>query len=101
MYQALWIIGERALEGFCLKRFGERPHFTETIGHCGNATIWLSYKRTPNDGFFACYLIFMPHDRGDYTYNQLEEKFLEHYEQITAYRNTVQNGWGGSLYRKQ
>lgn len=89
MYQALWIEGSRALYGFCEKRFKESPRFIETIGHCGSATIWLSYKLTPNDGYRDFYLIFMPHDRGNLTYSQIQDKKQEKYEQIMAYATTV------------
>lgn len=89
MYQALWIIGERALEGFCMKRFGERPRFIETIGHCGSATIWKSYKLASDDYYRDCYLIFMPHGKGDFTYSDLQEKRFEDYGKISSYRTTV------------
>ena len=89
MYQALWIEGARALNVFCQKRFKESPHFIETIGHCGSATIWLSYKLTPNDGYRDFYLIFMPHERGNYSYNQIQEKHKENYEEIMANATTV------------
>jgi hypothetical protein len=89
MYQALWIEGSRALYDFCEKRFKESPRFIETIGHCGSATIWLSYKLTPTDGYRDFYLIFMPHDHGNFTYMQLQDKKLEKYEQIMAYATTV------------
>ena len=88
MYQALWIEGENALKDFCQKHFGERPHFVETIGHCGSAIIWKMYKQSP-DGYCDFYLIFIPYHKGDWTYGQLQDKRMETYEQITAYRTTV------------
>lgn len=89
MFQALWIIGKRVLEGFCMKHFGERPYFVETTGRCGNAIIWMRYKQTLDDGYRDCYLIFMPHHMGNYTYSQIQDKALETYEQIGADRTTV------------
>ena len=88
LYQALWIEGEKALEDFCTKRFKESPRFIETIGHCNNATIWMVYKQTPN-GYQDFYLIFMPHDSGNYTFSQIQDKRAETYEQIITDRTTV------------
>ena len=49
-YATIWIEGEKALDAFCMKRFGAKPHFVETIGRCGAATIYMVYMEHPNGG---------------------------------------------------
>lgn len=90
MYQAIWIEGEDALNEFCKKVLKDTPHFIETIGHCDCATIWAKYKRDNTTGeYHQFFLVFMQHSRGDLTFDQVQQKALQSYEQITAHRTTV------------
>lgn len=91
MYQYKWIEGEKNLEDFCLKCLGERPRFLETIGHCGQAVIWLVYKYRPDrDCYTDMYLLFIDHPKGQYTFEQIWNTIRKMtYEQIEAYRISV------------
>ena len=68
MYVYKWIEGEKQMIDFCQKRFKMKPHFCETIGHCGPATIHLIYKyKDENDRSKGCaqmFFLFMDHPAG-------------------------------------
>jgi hypothetical protein len=86
-YATIWIEGEEALDAYCMRRFGERPHFVETIGRCGAATIYMVYKQCP-DGFYRdFYLMFMEHPNGDV--NDIMSVHGESYEDIMKKKNTI------------
>lgn len=85
MYIYKWIEGRDRLKDFCKKRFKEDPHFTETIGHCGNAEIWLIYKKKPISGFAEMYLLFMEHYSGTKSYTEITRDVAQwDYEKIRA-----------------
>lgn len=62
------IKGEAALNKYCLKRWGEKPRFTETIGHVKECTVELHYWKSPtDDGFQDYYLLYMEHPDGKFS----------------------------------
>ena len=90
MFIAKWIEGERNLEDFCTKRFGELPRFCETIGHVGEATVHLIYKyKGEGIGYVAMYMLFMRHHSGTYTYSDIMDMEKMTYEQIKADRTAI------------
>lgn len=89
MYAAIWIEGEENLNIFCLRRFKERPRFVETIGHVGSAKIFEIYKKREGFGYTDMYLLYMPYEKGDLTWDQIEEKMLETYENIRLDRTAI------------
>lgn len=93
MYIYKWIEGEKNLEEFCLKRFKVRPNFTETIGHCGPATIYLIYKyrdeKDWNKGYAEMYLLFMEHNSGTKLFTEIQEIMHWTYEKIKADRTSI------------
>lgn len=98
MYSYIWIEGEKNLDEFCLKRFGARPRFMETIGHVAgkgaSAKVRLNYKypaedEPPYSGCHEMYFLYMEHDSGQYTYYQLEEIMRWPYEKIRTDRAAI------------
>lgn len=93
MYTYKWIEGEKEMIDFCLKRFKEKPHFCETIGHCGPATIRMIYKyRDNNDlskGCVQMFLLYMEHPTGKVWATDLDEIERWTYEQIRADRSSI------------
>lgn len=78
------------LKDYCKKRFKSGPHFTETIGHCDTATIWLIYKKKPNGGFAEMYLLFMEHYSGIKSYDQITKEVSNwDYEKIRADKTSI------------
>lgn len=81
-----WIEGERNLNEYCMKRFGEIPKFVETIGKVANAKVRLIYKEKEGD-FTAMYLLYMHHPSGTvYHINDIETMT---YEQIRTDRSAL------------
>lgn len=73
-----WIEGWDEMQDFCVRRFGHRARFCETIGTCEIAKIWLIYKRKEDGRFAEMYLLFMPHEKGTvYDINKLSEMTYE------------------------
>lgn len=61
MMTYLWIVGEKALNEFCRKRYGMTPEWMETIGRLGDAKVRLIYKHDEeNNRYVDCYLLYMP-----------------------------------------
>ena len=91
MYQVKWIEGEKNLYDFCQKCFKEQPyHFIENIGHCGPATIHKLYIwRTDIDYYTQMFLLFMKHERGTYTYDQIVQLRNSTYEQIRTDKTAI------------
>lgn len=90
MYVYKWIEGRDNLKDYCKKRFKSGPHFTETIGHCDTATIWLIYKKKPNGGFAEMYLLFMEHYSGIKSYDQITKEVSNwDYEKIRADKTSI------------
>lgn len=90
-YVYMWIEGNDNLNDFCKKRFGERPQFCETIGHCGSAKIYLTYKPDNDGHYHEMYFIFMKHENSDMGYCELMDdiciKF--NYEDIRTDRHSI------------
>lgn len=86
-YATIWIEGEKALYAYCMRRFGERPHFVETIGRCGSAKIYMIYKRCPDGCYRDFYLMFMEHPKGN-VYD-IMSVHGESYEEIMKRSNTI------------
>lgn len=82
-----WIEGYGNLIDFCLKRFKEKPHFVETIGRVGEATVYLIYKQKPSGEFAEMYLLWMPHPSGEWHYVDNIQKMT--YEDIRADRTSL------------
>lgn len=98
MYSYIWIEGEKNLEEFCMKRFGERPHFMETIGRVSgkgaSAKVHNIYKypaddEPPYSGCHNMYFLYMEHHNGQYYYSQIEEIMRWPYEKIRADRTSI------------
>lgn len=90
-YVYMWVEGNDNLHEFCKKRFGERPQFCETIGHCGSAKIYLTYKPDNDGHYHEMYFIFMKHENSDMGYCELMDdiciKF--NYEDIRTDRHSI------------
>lgn len=93
MYIYKWIEGKENLKEFCLKRFKDRPHFTETIGRCGQATIYLIYKYRDetdwNKGCVEMYLLFMEHPSGTHSFRKIQDMMYWTYEKIKADKTSI------------
>lgn len=98
MYSYIWIEGEKNLNEFCMKRFGDRPRFMETIGHVSgkgaSATIHHIYKYPSDDepqysGCHDMYLLYMEHSTGKYYWIEIEKIMRWNYEQIRADRTAI------------
>lgn len=98
MYSYIWIEGEKNLNEFCMKRFGEKPHFMETIGRVAgkgaSAKVHLIYKypaddEPPYSGCHEMYFLYMEHDTGEYTFYQLQEIMRWPYEKIRTDRAAI------------
>lgn len=78
---------------FCLKRFKMKPHFCETIGHCGPATIRMIYKyRDENDFRKGCaqmFFLYMEKSDGKIWAEDLDKIERWSYEQIRADRTSL------------
>ena len=62
------IKGEKALNKYCEKRWGDTPHWRETIAHINEATIELHYWKSPtDDGYQDYYVLYMEHPSGRFT----------------------------------
>ena len=91
----IWIEGYENLDKFCLKRFGSKPKFVETIGHVGDeATVHHIYKRDKDGHYHDMFLLFMPHHKGEYNdfelYNEVEIKW--DYEKIRSDKRSILKG---------
>ena len=82
-----WIEGWDEMQDYCVKRFKSRARFCETVGHCGEATIWMIYKRKQDGGYAEMYLLFMPHEKG--TIYDIGELSKMSYEDIRTDRNSM------------
>lgn len=98
MYSYIWIEGEKNLDEFCLKRFGTKPRFMETIAHINGkgvtATIHLNYKypaedEPPYSGCHEMYFLYMEHSSGKYSYPEIEAIKRWPYEKIRADKNSI------------
>lgn len=82
-----WIEGEKNLDDYCAKRFGEQPRFIETIGRVGEAKVELIYKMKEGHGYVAMYLLYMQHPTGTiWDFNDLRRMS---YEEIRADRTSI------------
>ena len=90
-YVYMWVEGNDNLHEFCKKRFGERPQFCETIGHCGSATIHLTYKEDKDGHYHEMYFIFMKHENNDMVYCELMDDICRkfNYEDIRTDRHSI------------
>ena len=87
MYICKWIESRKNLDDFCLKRFKTKPRFNGAIGHAGDATIHLIYKRKEDGSFTEMYLLYMRHQNGTiYDINQVERQT---YEEIRADKTAI------------
>ena len=84
-----WIEGEKNLKEYCVKSFGEQPHFIETIGRVGEAKVELIYKHKEGYGYVDMYLLYMPHPQGTiWDFNDLRRMT---YAEIRADRTAIVN----------
>ena len=93
MYSYIWIEGEKNLEEFCKKRFGDTPHFLEHFGEVsGNESHAKVEKREVEraDGDYRLmFLLTMEHEQGRYTSGNIDEIRHWNYEQIRADRTAI------------
>jgi hypothetical protein len=90
MLTYIWIEGEQALKEFCLKRFGRKPDFMETIGHVDIATIENIYiYKEEQKNYVDMYLMYMEHPNGKITYNDINDIRGMSYEEIRAIKNSI------------
>ena len=98
MYSYIWIEGEKKLNEFCMKRFGDTPRFMETIGKIsGNgafAKVHNIYKypaedEPPHSGCHNMYFLYMEHTAGKYYYSQLQEIMRWPYEKIRVDKTAI------------
>ena len=88
MYIYKWIEGEDNLDAFCLKRFGERPRFVETIGRVSSAKVYLIYKwREDKQDYTSMFLLFMEHTKG--TTGDITNIQHQTYGQIRANKSSL------------
>jgi len=73
------IKGESALNRYCMKRWGEHPHWRETIGSVGEAKVYLHYYKSPEDEYYRDYYILtMEHPNGTHSWlRSIEEEARE------------------------
>ena len=94
MYSYIWIEGEKNLDEFCMKRFGDRPRFLETIGRVSgkgaSAKVHLIYKHDEQESRYReMYFLYMEHNSGKYFYSQIEEIERWPYEKIRTDRTAI------------
>ena len=79
------IRGRTNLEKYCEKRFGEQPHFVETIGRINEVKVYLRYWSAPADnGYYDYYILVMESEKGKY-YSSTQQLIQES-------RELVENG---------
>ena len=91
-YVYMWVEGNDNLHEFCKKRFGELPTFVEkNIGQCGNAKILNKHKRDKEGHWHDMYFIFMQHQSGTMSLDEIFEKIYNTYcyEQIISDRHSI------------
>lgn len=85
-----WIEGESNLNEFCLRRFKEKPKFIETIGHCGEVTVYMIYKyRQDKHRYTQMFFLFLRHSNGTVSEGELSDKSKMTYEEIRADKNSI------------
>lgn len=102
MYSYIWIEGERNLYDFCLKRFGDRPHFMETIGYvsgkAASAKIHMINKHLTEEeladpkrsiGYHDMYLLYMEHNGGKYSFYEIEQIMRWDYDKIRTDKTAI------------
>lgn len=98
MYSYIWIEGEKNLNEFCMKRFGDRPHFMETIGRVSgkgaSAKVHLIYKyhaddEPPYSGCHEMYLLYMEHTTGKYYFSEIQKIMRWPYEKIRTDKTAI------------
>ncbi len=98
MYSYIWIEGEDNLNNFCMKRFGEKPRFMETIGSVSgkgaSAKVHHIYKYPAEDEppYSAChnmFLLYMEHYEGKHYWIEIEKIMRWDYEQIRADKTAI------------
>lgn len=102
MYSYIWIEGERNLDEFCMKRFGNKPYFSGTIGHvsgkASSAKIHMINKYLTDEeladprrriSYHDMYLLYMEHNSGKYFYSEIEQIMRWDYEQIKADKTAI------------
>lgn len=95
----IWIEGDKLFDEYCMKRFKQRPRFTETcsqIYHKGGVTrIRLTYKyREDLDLYVAMFLLYMDAPQGAKCTNcaytsELSDIQRMSYEEIKADRTAI------------
>ena len=102
MYSYIWIEGEKNLDEFCMKRFGEKPHFMETIGRVSgkgaSAKIHMINKYLTDEeladpkrtiSYHDMYFLYMEHNGGKYFQSEIEEIKRWDYEKIRTDRTAI------------
>ncbi len=102
MYSYLWIEGWSTLNEFCMKRFGKRPRFMETIGKVdgkgATAKVYLINKHLTAEeladpkrtmSYHDMYLLVMEHHSGKHTFYEIEKIMRWSYEEIRADKTSI------------
>jgi hypothetical protein len=78
------------MKDFCMKRFGRKPDFCETIGHVDITTVENIYKWKESEKCWAnMYLLYMEHPNGKATYSDVNDIRGMSYEEIRATKNSI------------
>lgn len=102
MYSYIWIEGEKNLNEFCIKRFGYKPTFVETIGrvsgngasakiHAINKHLTEEELADPNRSlsYHDMYFLYMEHRNGKYFWIEIEKIMRWDYEKIRADKTAI------------
>lgn len=93
MYSYIWIEGEKNLDEFCMKRFGDKPRFLEHFASIsGNGATAKIEKREVEDAegyYHPMYLLTMRHDEGRFSTIDIEREKKKTYEDIGTDRKAI------------
>ena len=93
MYSYIWIEGEKNLDEFCMKRFGEEPHFLENYGHVsGNgvsARVQKIYKEDSGGNYHQMFFLWMEYEGGRYCQPEIDKIRRWPYEKIRTDRTAI------------
>lgn len=80
------IKGEKAMDKYCEKRWGERPRFMESFAHVRDVTIERIWEKSPTDDWYMQYFIL-------YMVDPKRESLLTSFSQIrTQVHEAIRTG---------
>jgi hypothetical protein len=93
MYIYIWIEGEKNLDDFCLKRFGDIPRFIEHHGAVAGNGVSARVIKTDKDigggDYRQFFFLYMEHEKGQHSYYELEQIMRQPYEEIRLDRTAI------------